>query len=191
MMESRLQAQNITEYEFMDAVDGSQLLPTAYIRRLFHGNNFNYRKGVIGCAMSHLALWKRLMHDASCDVYVVMEDDAELVDDFEVKLDKAIQLFMSEPRAELCYISGFSITDPCRNADNMKLIKKTNNHDMGTGGYLIKKSGAVRFVDYYNTHSIKVAIDAAIVFDFNEHLYKMNQHLIKSAIETVSIESID
>ena len=51
---------------------------------------------------------------------------------------------------------------------------------MGTGGYLIKKSGAVRFVDYYNTHSMKVSIDAAIVFDFNEHLYEMNQHLIKS-----------
>ena len=180
MMESRLQAQNITEYEFMDAVDGSQLLPTSHIQRLFHDNNFNYRKGVIGCAMSHLALWQRLMHDTSCDVYVVMEDDAELVDDFELKLEKAIRLFMSEPRAELCFISGFSITDPCTSASNLQLIKKDNNHDMGNGGYLIKKSGAVRFVDYYNTHSIKVAIDAAIIIDFNEHLYKMNQYLIKS-----------
>ena len=180
MMESRLQAQPITEYEFVDAVDGSQLLPTAYIQRLFHGNNFNYRKGVIGCAMSHLALWKRLMHDTSCDVYVVIEDDAELVDNFELKLQKAIQLFMSDPRAELCYISGFSITDPCTNASNLQLIKKDNNHDMGTGGYLIKKSGAVRFVDYYDTHSMKASIDASIIIDFNEHLYKINQHLIKS-----------
>jgi GR25 family glycosyltransferase involved in LPS biosynthesis/glycosyltransferase involved in cell wall biosynthesis len=180
MMESRLQAQTITEYEFVDAVDGSQLLPTAYIQRLFHGNNFNYRKGVIGCAMSHLALWQRLMHDTSCDVYVVIEDDAELVDNFELKLQKAVQLFMSDPRAELCYISGFSITDPCTNASNLQLIKKDNNHDMGTGGYLIKKSGAVRFVDYYDTHSMKASIDASIIIDFNEHLYKINQHLIKS-----------
>jgi GR25 family glycosyltransferase involved in LPS biosynthesis len=180
MMESRLQAQNITEYEFMDAVDGSQLLPTAYIQQLFHGNNFNYRKGVIGCAMSHLALWQRLMHDTSCDMYVVMEDDAELVDDFELKLRKAVKLFASEPGAELCFISGFSITDPCTNANNLQLIKKNNRTIDGTGGYLIKKSGAVRFVDYYSTHSIKVAIDAAIVFDFNEHLYEVNHHLIKS-----------
>ena len=179
-IETQFKNQKFVDYEFMDAVDGSQLLPTAYIQRLFHGNNFNYRKGVIGCAMSHLALWKRLMHDTSCDVYVVMEDDAELVDDFEVKLEKAIRLFMSEPRAELCFISGFSITDPCTSASNLQLIKKDNNHDMGNGGYLIKKSGAVRFVDYYNTHSIKVAIDAAIIIDFNEHLYKMNQYLIKS-----------
>jgi GR25 family glycosyltransferase involved in LPS biosynthesis len=130
--------------------------------------------------MSHLALWKRLMHDASCDVYVVMEDDAELVDDFEVKLDKAIRLFASDPRAELCFISGFSITDPCTNASNLQLIKKNNRNIDGTGGYLIKKSGAGRFVDYYNTHSMKVSIDAAIVFDFNEHLCEMNQYLIKS-----------
>ena len=180
MMESRLQAQTITEYEFVDAVDGSQLLPTAHIQRLFHGNNFNYRKGVIGCAMSHLALWKRLMHDTSCDVYVVMEDDAELVDDFELKLRKAVKLFASEPGAEVCFISGFSITNPCTNVCNLQLIKKNNHKIDGTGGYVIKKSGAVRFINYYNTHSMKRAIDAAIVFDFNEHLYEMNEHLIKS-----------
>ena len=188
MMESRLQAQTITEYEFVDAVDGSQLLPTAYIQRLFHGNNFNYRKGVIGCAMSHLALWQRLMHDTSCDVYVVMEDDAELVHDFELKLEKAVRLFMGEPRAELCLISTNclnSVKFACNNnLAGMQVIKKNNKEVDGTGGYLIKKSGAIRFVDYYDTHSMKVAIDAALVFDFNDHLYELNEYLIKSIVST-------
>ena len=179
-MEAQLQSQNMTDYEFMDAVDGNQLIPTETMHSLFKGNDFNYRKGVIGCAMSHLALWKRLMHDSSSDVYVVMEDDAELVDRFEFKLHKAVKMFASEPSAELCFISGFSINTPCTNADNMKLIKKNNNTVDGLGGYLIKKSGAIRFIDYYNTHSMKRAIDASIVHDFNEHLYELNEHLIKS-----------
>ena len=180
IMKSRFQSQNITDYEFMDAVDGNQLIPDENIHSLFKDNNFNYRKGVIGCAMSHLALWKRLMHDTSCELYVVMEDDAELVDNFELKLRKAVDLFMSDPSAELCFISGFSITEPCTNADNMKFIKKNNYTVDGTGGYLIKKSGASRVIDYYNIHSIKRAIDASIVYDFNEHLYELNEYLIKS-----------
>jgi hypothetical protein len=50
----------------------------------------------------------------------------------------------------------------------------------GTGGYLIKKSGAARFMQYYATRSMQRSIDASIVHDFNEHLYELNEHLIKS-----------
>ena len=179
-MEAQFQSQNITDYAFMDAVDGNQLIPDETIHSLFKGNDFNYRKGIIGCAMSHLALWKRLMHDPSSDVYVVVEDDAELVDNFDWKLRKAIKLFASEPSAELCFISGFSMKIPCTNADNMTLIKKNNHTVDGSGGYLIKKSGASRFIEYYNTHSMKRAIDASIVHDFNEHLYVLNEYLTQS-----------
>ena len=179
-MEARFQTQNITDYEFMDAVDGNQLIPTEYVRSLFRDNDFNYRKGVIGCAMSHLAVWKRLMRDSSSDVYVVMEDDAVLVDNFELKLRKAVQLFVSEPSAKLCFISGFSMKTPCKNVDNMKLVKKNNLTVDGLGGYLIKKSGARRFIEHYKTRSIKRAIDASIVDEFNEHLYELNEHLTQS-----------
>ena len=179
-MEARLQAQTITDYEFMDAVDGNRLIPTEDIRALFKGNDFNYRKGVIGCAMSHLALWKRLMDDSGSEVYAIMEDDAELVDNFEVKLNQAVRLFMGEPGAELCFISGFSIKSPCSSVNAIQLIKKNNHTVDGTGGYLIKKSGAARFMQYYATRSMQRSIDASIVHDFNEHLYELNEHLIKS-----------
>jgi len=179
-IESQLKGQKFTDYAFFDAVDGTQLIPTAHMHTLFKDNDFNYRKGVIGCALSHMALWKQLVRDPDCELYAIIEDDAELVDNFEVKLDAAIRLFMNEPRAELCYISGFSIMDPCTNARNLQLNKKNNDTVDGLGGYLIKKSGAARFMHHYATHSMKRAIDASIVDNFNECLYELNEYLIKS-----------
>jgi GR25 family glycosyltransferase involved in LPS biosynthesis/glycosyltransferase involved in cell wall biosynthesis len=186
-MEARLQAQTITDYEFMDAVDGNRLILTEDIRALFKGNDFNYRKGVIGCAMSHLALWKRLMDDSGSEVYAIMEDDAELVDNFEVKLGQAVRLFMDEPSAELCFISTNclnSVKSACNNWAGMRVIKKNNKEVDGLGGYLIKKSGAIRFIEYYNTHSMTRAIDASIIDNFNDRLYEVNEYLIKSVDST-------
>ena len=181
-IESKLKTQKITSYAFMNAVDGNQLIHTDHIMRMFKDNDFQYRKGVIGCAMSHMSLWKQLIRDPECELYVIMEDDAEFVDNFELKLHEAISLFMndSSSNAELCFISGFSIKTPCRNVNQLKIIKKNNHKVDGLGGYLIKKSGAIRFMQYYNEHSMKRAVDASIVHDFNDHLCELNEYLIKS-----------
>ena len=179
-MEAQLKQQSFTDYAFMNAVDGNKLIPTEHLYTLFKDNDFNYRKGVIGCALSHMTLWKQLIRESDCELYVVIEDDAEFVDNFEVKLNQAIRLFVNEPRAELCFISGFSIKTPCSSVNAMQLIKKKNDTVDGLGGYILKKSGAARFMQYYATHSIKRAIDASIVDNFKEHLYELNQYLIKT-----------
>jgi GR25 family glycosyltransferase involved in LPS biosynthesis len=182
-METHMKTQKIMDYEFMDAVDGNELTLTEHMRDCFKGNDFQYRKGVIGCAMSHMALWNQLIRDPDCELYAIIEDDAELVDDFEVKLNRAVRLFMGEPSAELCYISTNclnSIKISCKNLASMQVIKKNNNEVDGTGGYLIKKSGAARFIDYYTMHSMTRAIDASIIDNFNDQLYELNEYLIKS-----------
>jgi GR25 family glycosyltransferase involved in LPS biosynthesis len=182
-METHMKTQKIMDYEFMDAVDGNELTLTEHMRDCFKGNDFQYRKGVIGCAMSHMALWNQLIRDPDCELYAIIEDDAELVDSFEVKLNRAVRLFMGEPSAELCYISTNclnSIKISCKNLASMQVIKKNNNEVDGTGGYLIKKSGAARFIDYYTMHSMTRAIDASIIDNFNDQLYELNEYLIKS-----------
>ena len=181
-MEVQLNRQKFTDYEFMDAVDGKELVATEYIYELFKGNNFQYRKGVIGCSMSHIELWKQLIDDPTCDVYAIIEDDAKPVDDFELKLQKAVKLFASEPSAELCFIGGFNINVPCENANNLQIIKhpreKKKGPVEGTGGYIIKKSGATRFLNYCKTRSMVTAIDWYIIGMFNEHLYSVNEYLL-------------
>jgi GR25 family glycosyltransferase involved in LPS biosynthesis len=185
IIEAQLKKQGFTddEYAFMEAVDGTQLTLTPEIYELFKDNDFNYRSGVIGCAMSHITLWKQLINDSSCNCYVIIEDDAEFVENFKLKLGKAVELFNDNTDAEYCLIStNFlgRIKSPCTNVDNLQLVKKNNYEVEGTGGYIIKKSGAIRFMNHYNKHSMTQAIDTSIIYNFNENIYEPTEYLIKS-----------
>jgi len=171
------------EYIFMEAVDGSQLSLTPEIHDLFKGNDFNYSKGVIGCAMSHISLWKQLTHDSTCSCYVIIEDDAEFVENFKSKLIKAVGLFNDEPAAEICMISTNFLNRvilPCANIEQLKVVKKNNYEVEGTGGYIVKKSGAARFINHYVTHPMTRSIDASLVNTFNEQFYETSEYLIGS-----------
>jgi len=72
-----------TEYEFVNAVDGTEIFPTSQLKRLFQGNDFRSRRGVVGCALSHYHLWQELLTDSSHEFYVIMEDDFELCPHFK------------------------------------------------------------------------------------------------------------
>ena len=65
-----------------EAVYGNRLLMTPELAHLFRDNDFKWKKGVIGCALSHYNMWKRLAADAEVASYLVLEDDAVLVSNF-------------------------------------------------------------------------------------------------------------
>ena len=48
---------------FWEAVDGKTLALTDEILYMFRNNNFNYRQGVIGCALSHYNIWKKIVEE--------------------------------------------------------------------------------------------------------------------------------
>jgi GR25 family glycosyltransferase involved in LPS biosynthesis len=49
---------NITKFS---AVDGSKLILTRQLGQLFNPNDYNFRCGMIGCALSHIQLWIQLI----------------------------------------------------------------------------------------------------------------------------------
>jgi hypothetical protein len=58
------------------AFDGSQLKLTPKIARLFRPNDFAWKKPIMGCALSHLALWMKLIHDKQdVNSYLILEDE--------------------------------------------------------------------------------------------------------------------
>lgn len=67
------------------AVDGTALELTAEIRHLFRGNDFNFRRGIVGTALSHLSLWRELAA-AGTGTWLVFEDDARPCEAFEARL---------------------------------------------------------------------------------------------------------
>ena len=63
----------------VSAFEGSKLQLTPKIARLFQPHDFNWKKPVMGCALSHLSLWMQLLKEPEdINTYLIMEDDAKL-----------------------------------------------------------------------------------------------------------------
>lgn len=63
----------------VSAFEGSKLRLTPKITRLFQPHDFNWKKPVMGCALSHLSLWTQLLSEPDdINTYLIMEDDAKL-----------------------------------------------------------------------------------------------------------------
>jgi len=158
----------IKEYDFVDAVDGQQLKPSFKLYKLFDGNDFNSRKGVIGCALSHYNLWKQLLDDNNNEYYVIMEDDVTLGTNFKSKFNSIKSHFTEK---DLMFL-GYSMFEKKR--ATVKHIYDNNNdkidisklqEDLYIGGffaYTINKRGANKMINYIEKNGIKHGIDYII-----------------------------
>ena len=98
-------------YNFINAVDGLQLQPSKEIHKIFKNNDFGNRKGVIGCALSHISLWIQLLADANNEYYIVMEDDVSFSPNFKNHIESLQSDFLTK---ELIFI-GFFMFEKIKN----------------------------------------------------------------------------
>jgi FkbM family methyltransferase len=161
-MIEQFKKENITNYEFIEAVDGNELTETEELRLLFEGNNFNYRKGIIGCALSHIKIWNNLINDDNNEYYVVLEDDLELFKNFKEKLKEHCKIF-EEQKLEHLSLGVFE----CNYLDQDKI--KTNEIKIFQKdvykfwnvafAYIVSKQAAQKMINFINKCSVKCAID--------------------------------
>ena len=57
------------------AIDGLQLVPNHQLLKIFEPNDFHWRRGMMGCCLSHMKLWISLLEDRKNDEYLILEDD--------------------------------------------------------------------------------------------------------------------
>ena len=63
----------------LSAYDGRTLTLTPALARLFSKNDFMWKKGVMGCALSHLKAWTGLLDEPpNINTILILEDDARL-----------------------------------------------------------------------------------------------------------------
>jgi GR25 family glycosyltransferase involved in LPS biosynthesis len=166
----------INDFIFYKAVDGKTLESTNELKKIFQGNDFGSRKGVIGCALSHYQLWKELINDKNNDYYVIFEDDitsgagtsgagtsgagtsGAQFDNLKPEMAKQEVLFLgyhmfSQKRQEVKDIYDTT---------NSEIKVESFNKDLYIGGffaYSINKIGAKKLLDYIASNGIKHGID--------------------------------
>lgn len=186
-----------SEYVFVEAVDGSQIIPTPAMKRLFQGNDFGSKRGVVGCAMSHYLLWKSLLNDPANEFYIIMEDDFELCHDFKRALHGMYDEFMNRDVIFMGYHMFSNKRESVSHIYNRKPSLKSSlesisyngldiaveplNKDLYIGAthcYSVNKHGAKLLVDYIEKRGIKHGIDYLMkIADNGLECYETQPHL--------------
>lgn len=162
----------VVNYQRFSAIDGKRLVSTRQLRRIFDPNNYNWTRGVIGCALSHLVLWSNLVNSPDEKGIIVLEDDVELVKNFGPKMigiyKQAEKLRDNWDIIQLgTFVRAFArstSTDECKIPS---LVKKGAQESIkysygGTIGYMISKKGAIKLLEYLNYNGMICAIDTMI-----------------------------
>ncbi len=206
-IKAQLSALNLN-YCFFEAVDGSKLSATKidqiYDRRATRkSRKRDLSSGEIGCALSHIGIYKKILAD-NIDYAIILEDDALIGADFvqtinNIKhLPKDWELFLlGWQNSRLCYakcqshqnFSGFSIIKP------MSMFG-------GTYAYIINQKGCEKMlthtqkignpIDYY-TGGYKICNLYAIlptVADFDQTLISGMEFNRKQTISDVDFSKV-
>lgn len=154
-MTDKLNKEHLT-FKRIEAVDGKQLTLTPDLLELFKDNDFGFRRGVIGCSLSHYNLWKELINSEE-SYYVIMEDDSSFCNNFSSKLQDLLKV----RNYDILFL-GYHTTMQKDNTESDTTIIEPLKTDLYIGGthcYIITKEGAKALVDFINLYGIKHGID--------------------------------
>lgn len=168
------------------AVDGNKLQLNNHIKYLFRNNDFNYRKGVVGCALSHIELWKSLVNSKD-DFMIILEDDIELVDNFKQKLNLTMIYLEQNPHIDVIMLGHHLWSHIKQNKTNdHPIISKIHYDDYmgGTFGYVISKAGACKYLQIIRFFGVQNGIDRFMHYQFSKmEVAVCHPHIILSDFE--------
>ena len=167
IMTKKLESLSLTNksYQFVEAINGYELEPSQELYNIFKGLDVGYKKGVIGCALTHIRLWEQLLKDPNNDYYLILEDDCIFRQDFK----KQIENLQEEMKKQECLFLGYHMFSQKReeykqlyNNDNDQLEIKELDKDLYIGGYFcysINKVGALKLIQYIKENGVNHGID--------------------------------
>lgn len=179
-----MEKHSMYDYERFEAIDGYSIAITDEIKKIFENNTFGWRKGIIGCGLSHFYLWKDLVN-SDYKYYLVLEDDVILCEKFqELYID--IKRMITVCDYPFIYL-GYSI-DPKIKVDiggpTVHISTLIDKNDMwgGTFAYIIHRNMAQKFIDKVYIDGLNDPIDVFIMN--NNGLHETVPKLVKSPIVT-------
>jgi GR25 family glycosyltransferase involved in LPS biosynthesis len=146
-------------YGRFEAINGYALAANRYLEQLFNNNDYNFRKGMIGCALSHIQLW--IECSAVDNVYIILEDDVKLVDDFH----EQVKLIVGDlSQADIIFLGHHEKNNnPEKNKESLReclSFKESLEFSLGgTGGYLITPVGAQKMLAFVQHEQMPHGID--------------------------------
>jgi glycosyl transferase family 25 len=162
-------------FEFFDAIDGNYLLNTKeslsdylkdilYYRYQYISSDTKLTSGEIGCFLSHVLLWKKIINE-NISPALILEDDIILTENFHHYVSCTIPdydvIFLGH-----CDDSGYGKGQVVKKIplnDSKELSVVTAKSPACTHAYLVTKRGVNRMLNYLDQKISKKPIDLEIV----------------------------
>lgn len=167
-----------------------------------------YLKGALGCAMSHYTIWELIIKNDSLkenDYILVLEDDIDLVDNFNVKLNNLLEYAHFDIDWDVIFLGFTNYHEDHEKIDKhvrpdlakyFKNLEDTKINDMlikfspglrlnggGTFAYFIRKKAAKKYLEYAKKYKIQQPVDWFMIEFFDRMtVYKCEPELVLSHI---------
>jgi GR25 family glycosyltransferase involved in LPS biosynthesis len=150
--------------QLIKAIDGFKLQINPRLRSFCLKNNFLMRPGVIGCALTHLLLYQKLL-DSENDGYIIFEDDISTDEKLNSKINRVFKILEFE-NPDIIFFTTCLISKNFEKETKIVLYEKLsdirNISYGGTGGYYISRKGALQVLNFIDTNTLTEAIDAIL-----------------------------
>jgi GR25 family glycosyltransferase involved in LPS biosynthesis len=154
-------------YNVFNGVDGKSLQPNGKIQKIFETGDYNFRRGIVGCAYSHLKIWTEFLKGGG-KYCIVLEDDVKLCKQFLQKTFHLIKAHRNE--FDILYLHWNPYPHvPEKEQWEMNYAKpiaelwdtnKTKSYNMGSGaGYLLTRKAAKYLIEWINVNGMPNAVD--------------------------------
>jgi GR25 family glycosyltransferase involved in LPS biosynthesis len=142
------------------AIDGKCLESSPRLNKLFEGNDYHMRRGIVGCALSHIKLWIELIQSDE-DGYLIFEDDAIVSKELSSKL---IRIFTVGQYHDIVFLAIIP-REPSPDVGMVTYNWATANRYFkgGTSCYFITKQGANKMLKYIDRVGMTNAIDTMML----------------------------
>lgn len=169
---SNLLRNNMKRFE---AIDGKELDLTNYLASGISARLLEKRRGWIGCALSHIELWKKCI--GINKPMLIFEDDNVIKE--EINYDKHLETIINNFPHDFHIV--YLVTD---NIVNYKpyndLFVKVKNNNYTTSAYFISPSGAQKLLDHIIPYNPSLQIDSYITR--LTHNNKINCYIYRKSI---------
>jgi len=141
--------------EIIEAVNGNALSDDELKKIVFDYPDCCMTKGVIGCALSHLKIYKKVI-DENIPIALILEDDAILHEDLEEALRQIESLDRNESPAVYLLSSHYYKPGPLRRLNGKYALHEFMDGSQGHG-YVVNRKAAESL--YENLQPIKWEAD--------------------------------
>jgi GR25 family glycosyltransferase involved in LPS biosynthesis len=158
----------------LPGIDGRELTLTENLGRFFARNDFQWKKSVAGCALSHILLWAQLVCEhPSVNSYLILEDDVRFAHNYREMWDKASACIPED--ADLLLLGGVLPNNMPAFAHNHLPVNAKwatiKPNGLFTGGvvmpffhfcaysYVLTRAGARKLLDALSLKGVNTSID--------------------------------